>query len=498
METRRDDLSIVTPDEAWTYGDLQRWSIRHAAELGAFGIRAGDRVVVSAEPGAQAVALLCALSMLGAVYVPISTDWPAQRVRAAVARIAPVLCVTGPGGPPRDVLANEHVCDLRVDGLRLSAAAPPHPPSLRVLESSLLYIMFTSGTTGTPKGIMMSHRACLVFWRALVHHCGLRPTDRVASVAPLSFDFSLIDIGLALGSGATLVLVPRTLLLHPLRLCDYLASAGATQLNCVPSLASLLVCHAAASLTSLQGLHTLFLAGESFAMEDARTVRRLRPALRIINCFGHTESMCCSFADVPHPIPDDWDSLAIGDGHPGAELLLVNERNEPVTEPGQQAELYLRAANLCDGYWQDAEATRMAFVHNPLNPGDPQPVFRTGDIAVRDARGALHYCHRRDLQVQLGGVRVELGEIEAVISSHPAVRQAIVTAEPRRGELVLVAWVTSKEAGLDPTALRDHCLAWLPAFMVPGAIEVLPDMPMDGNGKIDRMILAGRWSRGRG
>ncbi|MEU1176784.1 AMP-binding protein [Streptomyces sp. NPDC005820] len=558
--------AVVGERSTLTYAQLAALAHMYADHLRDWGVGDGDRIVLQLDPSPEALALLCACSLAGAVFVPLAPDCPPSRLAAITARTDAVLLVraaepsdtaTAPSpdpadeptdaatAPPPDPADPADPADeptdaattpppdpvpraaLTPDGLRLPARrhAPgssggsggpdgsggpgspgspgsPDAPSasgapgirLATLGRDLAYLIFTSGTTGEPKGIMMSHRAVLAFWRALVAHCALGPQARVGSISPLQFDFSLLDYGLALGSGATLVLVPRYLYQQPRRMLDHLGRHGVTQMNGVPSIWSAVLRHTPGELSRAAHLEAVLFAGEAFPVEQLRRLTEAVPGLRVINCFGHSESVACSFHDLPTPLPDDLTSLPFSWGHPGAQLLLLDDSGRPVTRPGRVGELYLRADNLFSGYWRDPVATAAALVPNPLRPDDGEPVFRSRDLAETGEDGLLRYRGRADLQVKIRGNRVELEEVEHRLAAHPGISEAALTVqvqgEAGLQELRAVVVPAPGTTGPDPAELRRWCAEVLPSYMVPSEIRTTASLPVTANGKVDRTRLA--------
>lgn len=338
----------------------------------------------------------------------------------------------------------------------------------------------------------MSHRASTAFFRA-VHGLGiLRPGDRVATASPLQFDFALFDIGITLGSGATLLPIPRERLRWPRRFVGFLKDAGAMHVHGVPSIWRPVLRNEPDGLAAL-GLRGVLFSGEQFPMHELRELRSLAPGARIINCYGPTESMACSFTDVPDPIPDDLELLPIGHAYPGAEMMIADERGRPVERPGVPGEIYLRAPALFSGYWDDPDTTARALVRDPLNPASGQIVLRTGDLAHRGPDGELYFRARVDSQVQIRGNRVELTEVERRIAEFPGVGAAAVTvADGGSADPVLCAFVVGAPGAGDPDrlAVRAFCAEALPDYMVPSEIHVVGELPLTENGKVDRALLA--------
>jgi amino acid adenylation domain-containing protein len=487
--------AVVGPRAEWTYGRLREYARAGAAELTARGIGGGERVLVHLEPTPEAIGIMLACSMAGAVYVPVSPATPGHRIRQVAEQVAP-LAYLGAGDDAAPVRVPYHG-EVTADGVRFGAE-PRTPEPLateprtteprRVLGTDPAYIIFTSGTTGRPKGITMPQHAVVTFLHALVGHCALTPKARVASFAPLSFDFSILDAGLALGSGATLVQVPRLLTQHPPRLLRFLADYGVTYASAVPSVWRPLLTSKKRAVAAAELTGILF-AGEAFPVAQARALQEVFPAARLVHCYGQSESIACSFRDLPRPIPPDWDALPIAQAHDGAELMLVGESGEEITEPGRTGELYLRGETLFSGYWADEAATRAALVPNPLSSRSPERVLRTGDLARLTGDGEFVLAGRRDLQVQIRGNRVELEEVERTLQGHPAVAGAAATAVNEGTDLAVYVMLRGA-ADATEADLRGYCLERLPDYMTPRYIAFVPALPLSETGKLDRAAVS--------
>jgi amino acid adenylation domain-containing protein len=453
-----------------TYAELAADTEAVAAELGRLGLVTGDRVLLRLRAGAPALTAILASSMRGAIFVPTDPDAPAERV-AAIEKLAE---------PALEVRA----CD---GGGLVIERVGPSGHARRRLESDIAYIIFTSGTTGHPKGICMSHRAVLAFFRGMNAACPVAPTARLASVSPLHFDLSLLDLGQALGCGASIIHLDRRLVRSPRRFVAALAAADASQLNCVPSVWRILLRHVPELLPGLTSLRATLFAGESFPVPELTQLQELMPELDLINCFGQSESVASSFLVVPRPLPDAT-SAPIGPAHEGAELLVLSPAGLPAA-PGETGEIYLRGATLFTGYWNDPEATRLALVPDPLDPRSPERVFRTGDLVRVGAAGELYYAGRRDLQVQILGNRVEPEEIERCIGQHDGVLDVAVYADDSSAGTRLIAIVVADEQ-VTGQALREFCADQLPDYMIPVEIRLVSALPRTTSGKLDRQRLA--------
>lgn len=496
-----------------TYAELVRAVDAYATGLRALEFEPGTRVLLEAEAGAQAIAVLLACSHAGLTFVPIGPETPQERLRALVSAARPALHLQAKTGertglPPGLGTARFAAGELVVERTPAATVRRRHVPCV----TDPAYIVFTSGTTGRPKGVVMSHRAVTAFYRGMLAHRLAAPGDRIAGTSPLHFDFSLLTIGLALASGAAVVPVPQQAVRWPRRFLRALHDTGATHVNGVPSIWRQVLRHEPDRLAGLAALRHILFCGEEFPLPELRRLRELRPGTRIVNCYGATESMAASFEDVPDPLPAGLERLSIGTAHPGAEMILVDEAGDVVDGPGVHGEILLRSPALFTGYWDDPEATRAALVPDPLCPESGQRVLRTGDLAVRGESGEFYFLGRTDSQVQINGNRVELGEVERRLLQHPAATAAAVLRRPSpEGGSCLAAFVVlapdavragtatpSSASAAEPAAadqdvaplLREFCARTLPAYMVPAEVRVVSALPLTANGKADRAALA--------
>lgn len=497
-----DRPAVIEPADSGTLETTHRelaTAVRVLADgLAALGVGVGDRVVLEADASAAALAALLACSTLGAAFVPVSPQTPRDRLLSIVAATDPTLHLRDAGTPATELPAGTGTGTATFTADGVSAERAPAPRARRRTERSVTdpaYIIFTSGTTGRPKGVVMSHRAVVAFYRGMLAAGLVTEHDRVASTSPLQFDFSLLNFGMALGAGAAVVPLKPEVVRWPRRFLSALREAGVTQVNGVPSLWTSVLRRDAGRLVALGSLRTILFCGEKFPLPQLRRIQEIRPDLRIVNCYGSTESMAASFAEVPRPLPADETDLSIGVAHPGAEMLLVDAAGRVVDEPYVTGEILLRTPALFSGYWDDPRATGAALAPDPLEPRSGQALLRTGDLAYRDPSGAFRLKGRTDSQVQIRGNRVELGEVERRLLELPGTAAAAVFAEERGAEgTVLCAFVvpepgTGAEAAPDAARVRAFCADTLPAYMVPQEVRSVPALPVTANGKTDRAAL---------
>ncbi|MFJ6131061.1 AMP-binding protein [Streptomyces griseoviridis] len=479
-----------------SYQELARRVDEYVAQLEPLGLDVGDRVVLESEVSSCAVAMLLACSTLGLPFIPVSPETPAKRLESIIATAEPALFVQAADGVREKIPEPVGTARFGPEGICVQRAPAPRTRHRReVVDTDTAYIIFTSGTTGRPKGVVMSHRAVIALFSALLGEALITAEDRVATTSPLQFDFALFDIGFALCSGATLVPVPRGELKWPRRFLAFLDEAEVTHVDGVPSIWRPVLRHEPERLAGMTRLRGVLFTGEDFPLPELRHLQLALPQVRITNGYGATESMACSFTEVPDPLPVDLERLSIGVPLPGFDVTLLNGDGNPVTGAGAEGEIYLRSPSLFTGYWDDPEATRSALVPDPLDPRSGRPVLRSGDLACRGEGGELYFLGRVDSQVQIRGSRVELREVERQLLEFPGIRAAVALLLPRpTQDPVLTAFVVMEPDGaeLDKMKVRAFCMDTLPGYMVPQDIVAVEDIPLTVNGKADRAALAAR------
>jgi amino acid adenylation domain-containing protein len=477
--------------ETVSYGALSRRAHEYAAVLDELGLDVGDRVVIEADTSSSSITVLLACSMRGLAFIPVSPQTPAKRLSAILSSAEAALHLQTADGFRDGIDAPTGLGRFGVDGLSIERAPAPRTRHKRqVVSTDTAYMIFTSGTTGVPKGVVMSHRGVLGFYRGMLNAGIVGETDRVATTSPLQFDFALLDIGLALGSGACLVPVPRGMMSLPRVFLRLLREAEVTQVNGVPSIWRGVLRHEADALSELDRVAGVLFSGEAFPLSELRKLRDLLPKARIVNCFGPTEAMAFSLTDVPSPLTEEVRKLPIGSAYQGAEIMLIDHERRAIDEPGVVGEIHLRGPSLFTGYWNDPEGTSRALVPDPLNPRSGQLVLRSGDLAYRDESGELYFSGRVDSQVKVRGNRVELVEVERRLLEYHGVEAAVALVLPG-DDPMLIAFVLAVPGTeeIDVRALSAFCREELPGYMVPRVVRVLDEFPVTANGKTDRARL---------
>ena len=468
-----------------TYGELDERSNRLARYLQSKGVGRGDLVSVCLDRSPDLIVGLLAIAKTGAAYVPLDAEYPAERLRFMLrdsgARVLlsdrrHALRLPG-GGGCTVVLLDEEASAI--------AGQQASPLDLTALDGQdRLYVMYTSGSTGQPKGIEIRH--CGVTRLVLnTDYIEWQDDDRVAQASNVSFDAATFEIWGALLNGVALVIAERETLLDPEALGEWLAAERIRVLFLTTALFNRM---ARARNRGLAGLRVLLFGGEAVDMRCVRQVwDRNRPE-RLLHVYGPTEAT--TFATWrPVGVEDLAEGATAPIGLPIAntELYLLDAQRQ-LTPLGVPGEIYLGGDGLAKGYWNRPELTAEKFIEHPWKPG--ARLYRTGDLGRRRADGAIEFLGRIDDQVKIRGFRIELGEVEAALRSEEGVRDCIVVVrDDGSGDKTLVAYAAVGDSTLDGAELRRRLRDRLPAFMTPAVVATLPSLPLTPNGKIDRAAL---------
>ncbi len=311
--------------------------------------------------------------------------------------------------------------------------------------------------------------------------------------APLQFDLSIFDLFAAAKAGATTVLVPRQTTIFPSELVDLIESERITVWYSVPSVLTMMASRGGLTPGRLSSLRTVLFAGEVFPPKHLGRLMMLLPEARFANLYGPTETNVCAWYGVPRPLAEDAEPVSIGKAIDGTELFAINEEGK-LAGVGEVGELYVQGPTVMQGYWGDALRTERSLVRHPCAPRAQQPAYRTGDFVWRDQAGDYHLVGRRDTQVKTRGYRVELGEIEAVLHSHPAVAECVVVALADDTVTNRLAAAVIASGEVSAKDLASFCSKRIPPYMVPERFELRDALPRTSTGKADRQLLYGRCS----
>lgn len=357
----------------------------------------------------------------------------------------------------------------------------------RQLDIDPIYIVFTSGSTGVPKGVIGCHRSVIDYIENL---CKITRFDEdciFGNQTPLYFDAYLKEAFPTLKYGATMYLIPKKLFMFPVKLVEYLNEHKINTICWVVSALTMISSFKTFDKLKPHFLKTICFASEVFPMRQFAIWKENLPEARFINLYGPTETtgICCYY-EVDREFQMD-ETLPIGRPFPNKEIILLNEENQ-VPPLGQQGEICVRGTSLTLGYYRNPEKTAEAFVQNPLNELYPEIIYRTGDIGRWNERGELEFLSRKDFQIKHMGHRIELGEIEVIVNMHQDVRNACCLFDGDQKKIVLFY------AGSVPKKdLTQYLKSKLPRYMIPNLVIQLEALPLTPNGKTDRKDLLSRY-----
>jgi amino acid adenylation domain-containing protein len=487
-----------------TYAELETHANRLSDLLRTVGVVRGERVGLYLDKSLESLIGIYGVLKAGATYVPFDPQAPTARL-AYIARNAEIrVLLTGSekseswdtllaDAPVVETLIVLNASDGAVDGPRGRArlltetalgAASAEPPGIRQSPDDLAYVLYTSGSTGEPKGVMLSHANALAFVDWAVEEFAVTSADRLSSHAPLHFDLSVFDLYAAAQAGAAVVLVGRRAALFPVELARFIAEEAISVWYSVPSALTMLVTRGMLEAGAFPQLRTILFAGEIFPMKYLLRLMDLLPHVRFCNLYGPTETNVCTWYEVPRFAEGDAPAaIPIGQPIRGVEAFAVDEGGIQVAR-GEVGELYVRGPTVMHGYWGDAERTSRTLIEE-----NSSRVYRTGDLVQEGEDGNFLFLGRRDAQIKSRGHRVELGEIEAALYDHPLVLECAAVAVPDELVTNRIKAVVATRAPLAEADLVEHCRSRLPRYMVPELFEFRDQLPKSSTGKIARKLL---------
>ena len=475
--------AVVFRSDRRTYGELDHESNQLARCLRDSGCERGDRVALLIHKSPAAIAALVGIYKAGCVYVPLDPSSPPSRLKKILDSCECRLVLTDGTNAAIDAQT------LGVTRERL-AAYSPDPIESGTAADDPAHILFTSGSTGVPKGVVITHSNVMRFVDWAVPYFGMSASDRISGHPPLHFDLSFFDIFGAFATGAELHLVPAELSVLPNKLADLIRQSALTHWFSVPSVLNYMARLDVVRPNDFPLLKRVLWCGEVLPTAALMYWMQRLPHVEFTNLYGPTETtIASSFYTVPATPRDPQQPVPIGTACAGEELLVLDEALDPVS-PGDVGNLHIRGVGLSPGYWRDQERTDAVFLPDPRRTG--QRIYKTGDLAKVGEDGLVYFIGRADSQIKSRGYRIELGEIEAALNAVSGLREGAIVAIPTTGfesTAICCAYVPTPGTDVTPTMLRRELSARLPAYMLPAKWLAFEQFPKNANGKIDRPRL---------
>ncbi|MCI9345276.1 MAG: D-alanine--poly(phosphoribitol) ligase [Lachnospiraceae bacterium] len=480
-----DKTAYADENKEITFSELRAQARAIASELTQRGLFKKP-VAIFLEKGVDVLVSFMGAAYSCNFYSPIDVDMPGSRVNKILEVLEPAVVITT--GTLREVfsaydykgefllLEEVLVSDVQDDALEAARG--------KGIDTDLLYVLFTSGSTGVPKGVTINHRAVIDYIDWVTETFDITEKDSFGNQAPFYFDNSILDIYSTLKTGATTYIIPKTLFAQPVLLLEYLKEKKINTIFWVPSALIVVAKLKAFKNVDLSDtLRRVLFCGEVMPNKQLNVWRRFLPDVQYANLYGPTEiTDACTYYIVDREFSDE-EPLPIGFPMLNTDILVLNEKNEPVT--GEEAgELCVRGTSLSMGYYKNPEKTKEAFVQNPLNQAVPELIYRTGDVVKYNERGEIVYLSRKDFQIKHMGHRIELGEIETAVSSLPEISLNCCLYDEKRQKIVLFI-----EEELEKAHINEKISHLVPEYMLPNKVIRVEKMPINANGKIDRVKL---------
>lgn len=477
-------LAYSDENKAITFSELKEDALNIAGNL-LEKVQIGNPVIVYMDKCVECIEAFLGVAYAGAFYVPIDVNMPYDRVKLIVDTLSAKVVLTRKNDViPQDI---QEQCEiLYIDDMFCSECDRREAIMSRqkhVIDADPAYAIFTSGSTGVPKGVLVSHKSVINFTEWWCETFEFTENDIFANQTPFYFDASVKDIYATLRCGATMHIVPKKLFSLPKKLVHYLNENKITSIDWVPSALCMIVNFRTLEKEKPEYLKQVMFLGEVMPTKQFNMWRRALPDVRYANLYGPTEATGdCTYYKIEREIQDD-ESIPIGYPCNNTDVLLL-DGDKLITDKEQIGEICVRGCSLAYGYYNNADKTKEVFVQNPLQTNYTETIYRTGDLGKYNEYNELVFVSRMDSQIKHMGHRIELGEIEAVISANPYIRRCCCLYENKTQRIVIIY-----EGDCERDSLVEYIKKKVPMYMIPNVYINVPEMPVNLNGKIDRVLL---------
>jgi amino acid adenylation domain-containing protein len=446
-----------------------------------------NSIVIIMDKNVNCISTFLGVAYSGNYYTPMDVSMPLSRINKIIKILNPVMIITNEKNKniahkidfDGKIAVYEHLVETKINESAINIVKN------KIIDTDILYILFTSGSTGTPKGIAINHKSVIDYTEWVSKTFTITSNDVFGNQAPFYFDNSILDIYCTLKNGSKMFIIPQKLFTFPIKLLEFINDNKINIIFWVPSAMCIIANLKALEKTELNHLKKILFCGEVMPNKQLNYWRKHVPHAIYANLYGPTEiTDVCTYYIIDREFKDS-DPLPIGKPCKNTDIIILNEVNELVKD-GEIGELCVRGSSLAMGYFNDQEKTNKAFVQNPLNPYYNELIYRTGDLVKYNELGEIIYISRKDFQIKHQGHRIELGEIEIAINSIESIKSCCCLYDEISKKIVLF-YLSDK----DINDIINEVKNIIPSYMIPNKKVKLDSMPLNANGKIDRVALRG-------
>tara|TARA_X000000950_G_C13847482_1_gene633058 strand:- start:28 stop:1557 length:1530 start_codon:yes stop_codon:yes gene_type:complete len=484
-------LAIIDGERKFSFKNLDHYAKNLSFQISNYLKSSGEPVAVFMPKCAEVIISNLAILYSGNFYTNFDFASPKERLNTLIKNISPKIIITNKEG---SALLNElnksvqflimDVDDALTDKILYVPDAISETLKLKI-DTDPACIISTSGSTGVPKSVILSHRNIIDFIEWATNTFTFDKSDVIGSLSPFHFDIYILELFISLSKGSVIHIIPPKESVFPADLVNFLLNNNVTFIFWVPTIMVNISNLNILDSVELTKLKKVFFAGEVFPAKHLNYWRSKIPGAQFVNLYGPIEiAVDCTYYIVRRMF-EDGESVPIGKPCRNTDIIILNSNNQPVSE-GEQGELCVRGSSLSLGYYNNLDQTNKVFVQNPLNKSYPEKIYRTGDLVYLNAKKEIMFIGRKDFQIKHMGYRIELLEIELAVLALQEIKNACILYNNSLKQIIMIF---ESEIDLSDTIIRKKLSSKLPKYMLPNKIKKVEAIPRNANGKIDRQRL---------